>query len=69
MPVYDGRVLMQGVVRTPLAGDFIARQCAKLVREELKTEPIPYYRVASKVFNIIIRIICSFVRTLSRYVV
>ncbi|CDS35954.1 actin 6a [Echinococcus multilocularis] len=48
VPVYDGRVLLQGVVRTPLAGDFIARQCAKLIKEELKTEPIPYYRVAAK---------------------
>ncbi|VDM34044.1 unnamed protein product [Hydatigera taeniaeformis] len=44
VPVYDGRVLLQGVVRTPLAGDFIARQCAKLIKEELKTDPIPYYR-------------------------
>lgn len=49
VPVYDGRVLLQGVVRTPLAGDFIARQCSKMVREELRTEPVPYYRVASKV--------------------
>ncbi|VDD74192.1 unnamed protein product [Mesocestoides corti] len=48
VPVYDGRVLLQAVVRTPLAGDFVTRQCAKLVKEELKTEPIPYYRVASK---------------------
>nr|CUU98560.1 hypothetical transcript [Hymenolepis microstoma] len=48
VPVYDGRVLLQGVVRTPFAGDFIAQQCAKMVKEVLKTEPVPYYRVASK---------------------
>ncbi|KAM7539535.1 hypothetical protein Aperf_G00000043845 [Anoplocephala perfoliata] len=48
VPVYDGRVLLQGVVRTPFAGDFIAQQCAKMVKEVLKTEPVPYYKVASK---------------------
>lgn len=49
VPVYDGRVLLQGVVRTPFAGDFIAQQCAKMVKEVLKTELVPIYRVASKV--------------------
>nr|VZI15730.1 unnamed protein product [Spirometra erinaceieuropaei] len=48
VPVYDGRVLTQGVVRTPLAGDFIVRQCGKLLREEVKMELVPYYRVAAK---------------------
>lgn len=49
VPVYDGRVITQGVVRTPLAGDYIVRQCGKLLRDDLKTEVVPYYRVKSKV--------------------
>ncbi|VDL93246.1 unnamed protein product [Schistocephalus solidus] len=48
VPVYDGRVLTQGVVRTPLAGDFIVRQCGKLLRDDVKVDLVPYYRVASK---------------------
>ncbi len=53
VPVFDGRVLTQGVVRTPLAGDFITRQCRKVLQEDLKVDPVPYYRVASKVISFV----------------
>nr|CAH8853766.1 unnamed protein product [Trichobilharzia regenti] len=48
VPVYDGLVLTQEVVRSPLAGDFVVQQAQRLLLDELKMEIVPYYRVASK---------------------
>ncbi|RTG83095.1 actin-like protein 6A, partial [Schistosoma bovis] len=48
VPVYDGLVLTQEVIRSPLAGDFIVQQAQRLILDELKIEVVPYYRVASK---------------------
>ncbi|CAJ0929891.1 unnamed protein product, partial [Ranitomeya imitator] len=46
-PVLDGRVIQQGIVRSPLAGDFITLQCRELLRE-MNVDLIPPYMIASK---------------------
>ncbi|XP_056419179.1 actin-like protein 6A isoform X2 [Hyla sarda] len=46
-PVLDGRVLTQGIVKSPLAGDFITLQCRKLL-QEMNVDLIPPYMIASK---------------------
>ncbi|VEL32466.1 unnamed protein product [Protopolystoma xenopodis] len=48
IPVYDGLVLSQCIVRSPLAGDFIVRQAQRLLVDEFKVDLVPYYRVESK---------------------
>jgi actin-related protein len=52
VPVYDGYVLGQAIVKSPLAGDFISLECRKLM-EELNVDVVPPYMIASKVLNII----------------
>ncbi|KAH3890303.1 actin-like protein 6B [Dreissena polymorpha] len=47
VPVYDGYVLGQAIVKSPLAGDFISLECRKLM-EELNIDVIPPYMIASK---------------------
>ncbi|XP_076471335.1 actin-like protein 6A isoform X2 [Babylonia areolata] len=47
VPVYDGYVLTQGIVKSPLAGDFIAREIGQLM-EELNIEVVPPYLISSK---------------------
>ncbi|KER32590.1 hypothetical protein T265_12763, partial [Opisthorchis viverrini] len=47
IPVYDGLVLTQETVRSPLAGDFLLQQAQRLM-DELNVELVPYYKVASK---------------------
>ncbi|KAL8618987.1 Actin-like 6A [Nucella lapillus] len=47
VPVYDGYVLTQGIVKSPLAGDFIAKECGKLM-EDLNVEVVPPYVISSK---------------------
>uniref|UniRef100_A0A671YZZ8 Actin-like protein 6A n=1 Tax=Sparus aurata TaxID=8175 RepID=A0A671YZZ8_SPAAU len=48
IPVHDGYVLQQGIVKSPLAGDFMSMQCRELF-QELSCEIIPPYMIASKV--------------------
>uniref|UniRef100_A0A665WKT1 Actin-like protein 6A n=1 Tax=Echeneis naucrates TaxID=173247 RepID=A0A665WKT1_ECHNA len=48
IPVHDGYVLQQGIVKSPLAGDFMSMQCRELF-QELNVEIIPPYMIASKV--------------------
>uniref|UniRef100_A0A672JT02 Actin-like protein 6A n=1 Tax=Salarias fasciatus TaxID=181472 RepID=A0A672JT02_SALFA len=48
IPVHDGYVLQQGIVKSPLAGDFMSMQCRELF-QELNVELIPPYMIASKV--------------------
>ncbi|MGH0165474.1 UNVERIFIED_CONTAM: hypothetical protein FKN15_063767 [Acipenser sinensis] len=48
IPVHDGYVLQQGIVKSPLAGDFISMQCRELF-QELGVEIVPPYMIASKV--------------------
>ncbi|THD21597.1 SWI/SNF nucleosome remodeling complex component [Fasciola hepatica] len=47
IPVYDGLVLTQEIIRSPLAGDFLVQQTQRLM-DELKVDLVPYYRVAHK---------------------
>ncbi|KAL3841942.1 hypothetical protein ACJMK2_020019 [Sinanodonta woodiana] len=47
VPVYDGYVLSQAIVKSPLAGDFISLECKKLM-EDKEVEVIPPYLIASK---------------------
>uniref|UniRef100_A0A8C9ES17 Actin like 6A n=1 Tax=Pavo cristatus TaxID=9049 RepID=A0A8C9ES17_PAVCR len=47
IPVHDGYVLQQGIVKSPLAGDFITMQCRELF-QEMNIEIIPPYMIASK---------------------
>uniref|UniRef100_A0A674MKL6 Actin-like 6A n=1 Tax=Takifugu rubripes TaxID=31033 RepID=A0A674MKL6_TAKRU len=47
IPVHDGYVLQQGIVKSPLAGDFMSMQCRELF-QELPVEIIPPYMIASK---------------------
>ncbi|XP_074659955.1 actin-like protein 6B [Tubulanus polymorphus] len=48
VPVYDGYVLAHAIVKSPLAGDFISMECKKYIVDELKTEVVPTYQIASK---------------------
>uniref|UniRef100_A0A2K5DHV3 Actin-like protein 6A n=1 Tax=Aotus nancymaae TaxID=37293 RepID=A0A2K5DHV3_AOTNA len=47
IPVHDGYVLQQGIVKSPLAGDFITMQCRELF-QEMNIELVPPYMIASK---------------------
>lgn len=47
VPVQDGYVLGQAIVKSPLAGDFVSMQCKQHL-EENQIEVIPSYMVASK---------------------
>ncbi|XP_062903676.1 actin-like protein 6B isoform X2 [Mobula hypostoma] len=47
IPVHDGYVLQQGIVKSPLAGDFISMQCRELF-QEMNMEITPPYTIASK---------------------
>ena len=48
VPVHDGYVLQQAIVKSPLAGDFITAQCRQMF-EERNIEIVPPYVIASKV--------------------
>lgn len=50
IPVHDGYVLQQAVVRSPVAGDFISRQCLEFFMES-DLEVVPPYMIATKVRN------------------
>uniref|UniRef100_A0A672KTT7 Actin-like protein 6B n=1 Tax=Sinocyclocheilus grahami TaxID=75366 RepID=A0A672KTT7_SINGR len=47
IPVHDGYVLQQGIVKSPLAGDFISMQCRELF-QEMNIDTVPPYMIASK---------------------
>ncbi|ELW63786.1 Actin-like protein 6A [Tupaia chinensis] len=40
IPVHDGYILQQGIVKSPLAGDFITMQCRELF-QEMNIELVP----------------------------
>ena len=48
VPVHDGYVLQQAIVKSPLAGDFIMAQCRQMF-EEKNVEIAPPYVIATKV--------------------
>ncbi|KAI4889760.1 hypothetical protein NFI96_030934, partial [Prochilodus magdalenae] len=47
IPVHDGYVLQQGIVKSPLAGDFITMQCREMF-QEMSIDIIPPYMISSK---------------------
>jgi len=47
VPVYDGYVLQQSIVKSPLAGDFVILECKKMM-EELGVEVVPPVLIADK---------------------
>ncbi|NXN92618.1 ACL6B protein, partial [Rhinopomastus cyanomelas] len=47
IPVHDGYILQQGIVKSPLAGDFISMQCRELF-QELNIDIVPPYLIAAK---------------------
>uniref|UniRef100_A0A8C9U0P0 Actin-like 6A n=1 Tax=Scleropages formosus TaxID=113540 RepID=A0A8C9U0P0_SCLFO len=47
IPVHDGYVLQQCIVKSPLAGDFMTMQCRELF-QEMNVEIVPPYMIASK---------------------
>uniref|UniRef100_A0A8C3KL40 Actin like 6B n=1 Tax=Calidris pygmaea TaxID=425635 RepID=A0A8C3KL40_9CHAR len=48
IPVHDGYILQQGIVKSPLAGDFISMQCRELF-QEMNIDIVPPYMIAAKV--------------------
>lgn len=48
IPVQDGYVLQQAIVKSPLAGDFVSAQCRSMF-EEKNIEIVPPYLIATKV--------------------
>lgn len=53
IPVHDGYVLQQAIVKSPLAGDFLTMQCTQFLEEHEKVELVPHYLIASKVTTIV----------------
>lgn len=49
VPVHDGYVLQHGIVKSPLAGDFMTMQCKQLL-EEQGVELVAPYQIAGKIF-------------------
>lgn len=47
VPVHDGYVLKQGIVKSPLGGNVILRQCRELMKT-LNIDVVPAYMIASK---------------------
>ncbi|KAL3313251.1 Actin-like 6A [Cichlidogyrus casuarinus] len=47
IPVYEGMVMTQATVRSPLGGDFLLKQCQKLL-ENYHIPLVPIYKVGSK---------------------
>lgn len=47
IPVHDGYVLQQGIVKSPLGGDFVLMQCREML-QSLNIEVVPQYMVGSK---------------------
>lgn len=47
VPVHDGYVMQQAIVKSPLAGDFVTNQCRQYF-EEKGIEIVPSYQIAGK---------------------
>lgn len=47
VPVYDGQAIVNAIVKTPLAGDFVSAETRKMV-EAKGIEVVPSYMIASK---------------------
>ena len=66
IPVHDGYVLQQAIVKSPLAGDFITAQCRQMF-EEKNIEIVPPYVIASKVTLVVTYINFSLVQIKHSY--
>ena len=49
VPIHEGYVLQQAIVKSPLAGDFMTMQCRQLLNERVG-EIIPPYMIAGKCY-------------------
>lgn len=47
IPVHDGYVIQQAIIKSPLAGDFVTNQC-KQYFDARGIEVVPYYQISSK---------------------
>lgn len=47
VPVYDGYVIQQGIIKSPLAGEFVLMESCRML-EEMEVEVVPPYLVAEK---------------------
>merc|ERR1712176_542179 len=47
VPVHEGYVLQQAIVKSPLAGDFLTMQCRQLLND-MNVEIVPPYMIAGK---------------------
>ena len=45
VPIHEGYVLQQAIVKSPLAGDFMTMQCRQLINDK-GVEIIPPYMIA-----------------------
>ncbi len=59
IPVHDGYVLQQAIVKTPLGGDFMSVQCKQFLDEQLKNKGgiVPTYQVACKSPSVLLHLI------------
>jgi actin-related protein len=50
VPVHDGYVLQQAIVKSPLGGDFITMQCRQLLEEQMRNVGgiVPPYQISAK---------------------
>lgn len=48
VPVHEGFVLQNAIVKSPLAGDYVTHQCMNFLEQEKKIEIIPPYMIAAK---------------------
>ena len=49
VPIHEGYVLSQAIVKSPLAGDFMTMQCKQLLQDR-NVDIIPPYMIAGKLF-------------------
>jgi len=47
VPIHEGYVLQQAIVKSPLAGDFLTMQCRQLLND-MQVEMVPPYMIAGK---------------------
>ena len=50
VPIHEGYVLQQAIVKSPLAGDFLTMQCRQLLND-MQVEMVPPYMIAGECFK------------------
>eukprot|EP00094_Tigriopus_californicus_P004305 TCALIF_04150-PA protein Name:"Similar to ACTL6B Actin-like protein 6B (Homo sapiens)" AED:0.05 eAED:0.05 QI:191/0.5/0.66/1/1/1/3/0/457 len=48
VPVHEGFVLQNAIVKSPLAGDYVTHQCLNFLEQEKKIEIVPPYMIGGK---------------------